>query len=231
MSRVEPGRVVVFSDIGCPWAHVVVHRLHVARRRLGLEDTMVIEHRAFPLELVNNRPTPKPVLDAEVPVAAALEVDAGWHSWHRPEWQYPVTTLPALAAVQAAAAQGAGAADALDSALRRAFFSESRCISHHRAIVEVAAATDGVDAEALTIEIETGRPLAAVFDQWRQARAWGVQGSPHVFAAGGDAFNPGITVESLGIPDEHMVRVTADDPDAVRHLITRQALTQAGSRG
>jgi len=37
MVEVAPGTIVVFSDIGCPWAHVAVWRLHDARRRLGLD--------------------------------------------------------------------------------------------------------------------------------------------------------------------------------------------------
>src|SRR5919112_1586103 len=30
-----PGTVLLYSDIGCPWAHLVVHRLLTARARPG----------------------------------------------------------------------------------------------------------------------------------------------------------------------------------------------------
>ena len=59
MLEVAPRTIVVFSDIGCPWAHVAVWRLHDARRRLGLEETVSFDHRVFPLELFNSQPTPK----------------------------------------------------------------------------------------------------------------------------------------------------------------------------
>ena len=106
MIEVPPGRLVVFADIGCPWAHVAIHRLHETRARLGLTAALLFNMRAFPLEHVNRRATPKNILDAEIPVAGAIEPDAGWQMWQRPEYEYPVTMLPALEAVQAVKEQG-----------------------------------------------------------------------------------------------------------------------------
>ncbi|GAC1569595.1 MAG: dithiol-disulfide isomerase [Candidatus Dormibacteria bacterium] len=221
---VPPGVVVVYSDLACPWAHVAVTRLHATRRRLGLDGRVAFDHRAFPLELVNRRPTPKRVLDSEVPVLAALQPDAGWHSWNAPDSEYPVTTLPAMAAVQAAAAQGWAASEALDLALRCAFFADSRCISVLPVILAVAGACDGVDADLLATELESGRGHAAVMAQWRDIERWGVQGSPHVFAQGGcDSFNPGITTEAIDIEGEHFLRVTADDPTAYEQILQTAA--------
>ncbi|MBA3629110.1 MAG: hypothetical protein H0W55_05445 [Actinobacteria bacterium] len=34
---VVPGTIVVFADIGCPWAHLAIFRLHTWRDRLGLK--------------------------------------------------------------------------------------------------------------------------------------------------------------------------------------------------
>ena len=87
--------IVVYSDIACPWAHIAVHRLHRERRRLGLDREILVDHRAFPLELVNHQPTPKVILDAEVPICRELEPDTGWGDEPHP-WTYPVSTLPAL---------------------------------------------------------------------------------------------------------------------------------------
>jgi hypothetical protein len=81
--------------------HVAVHRLHETRERLGLVDAVQFDHRAFPLELFNEQPTPKSTLDAEVPVTAALEPDAGWRAWSSPIEEYPVSTLLALEAAEA----------------------------------------------------------------------------------------------------------------------------------
>lgn len=138
MADVAAGTLVVYSDIACPWSHAAVYRLHETRRRLRLEGRVAFDHRAFPLELVNSRPTPRLELDAEIPVAGALAPRAGWQLWQAPASQYPVTTLPALEAVQAAKGQGLRASEELDRGLRRAFFGESRCISMRHVILEVA---------------------------------------------------------------------------------------------
>lgn len=44
---VPAGTLVVYSDIGCPWAHAAVHRLHEGRDRLGLTEAVRFDHRAF----------------------------------------------------------------------------------------------------------------------------------------------------------------------------------------
>src|SRR5688572_24299425 len=102
MVSVSDSTIVVFADIGCPWAHLCIHRLHSTRASMGLEGQIRFDLRSFPLEIFNQQPTPKKVLDAEISVAGALDPDAGWQMWQAPEHEYPVTTLPALEAVQAA---------------------------------------------------------------------------------------------------------------------------------
>src|SRR5438093_6132364 len=115
---VAPGTIVVWSDIACPWATLAIHRVLQVRARLGLEGDVVLDHRAFPLELMNGRCTPRRILAAEVPVAGALAPEFGWQMWQAPESEWPVTTLPALEAVQAAKEQSLEASEALDLALR-----------------------------------------------------------------------------------------------------------------
>ncbi|MGH9032377.1 MAG: DsbA family oxidoreductase [Acidimicrobiia bacterium] len=222
---VSAGSVVIWSDVGCPWAHLAVYRLHAARRRLGLGEAVRFEHRPFPLELFNERPTPRRVLAAEVPVVGALDPAAGWQAWQAPEWQWPVTTLPALEAVQSAAAQDARAAEELDRALRVAFFGESRCISLRHVILEVASKCDLVDHEALAGTLDDGvarRPLIARFEQ--AAASEKVKGSPHLFLPDGtDAHNPGITMHWEGRPGEGFPVIDDDDPSIYDDLLRRAA--------
>ena len=80
------GTVVVFADLLCPFAHVAVHRLWTTRRLLDLEDAVVFEMHAFPLELFNG-PGTRIGSDSEVPVLGRLEPDAGWQLWNSPDWQ------------------------------------------------------------------------------------------------------------------------------------------------
>jgi predicted DsbA family dithiol-disulfide isomerase len=226
---VSPGTLVIYSDIGCPWAHVAVHRLHTARQRLGLEAAVRFDHRAFVLELANQRPTPKLTLESEVPVTSGLESDAGWQLWQGAVHEYPVSTLLALESVQAAKEQGLEASERLDRALRKAFFGESRCVTMLHVVLDVAAES-GLDVGALRGALEAGAARSAVHDQHRAAEADDVvKGSPHVFAPGGmHAHNPGVVMHWDGGHDgTGFPVVDHDDPTAVEPLLRAAASAAA----
>lgn len=224
MIDVRPGTIVVFSDVGCPWAHLAVHRLLATRGRLGLDGQAVLDHRAFPLELFNRRPTPKRILDAEIPVVGALDPEAGWQMWQGEATAYPVTTLPALEAVQAAKEQGLDASEELDRALRVAFFAESRCISLRHVIFEVAEKCERVDADALQEAFDDGRGRRPVIDDQGVAEAAQVQGSPHFFLANGEnVHNPGVEMRWEGRKGVGFPVVTENDPAVYETLVRRAA--------
>ena len=185
------GLITVWSDVGCPWASLALHTLHEGARERGVD--LRIDHRAFPLELLNGEPTPKPTHDAEVAAITSVVPTVGWSEWAAPDSTYPVTTLPAMEAVQAAKAQGLAAADELDAALRRACFVEHRCISIHPVIEEVARSCPGVDADALMGALRHGAGRERVYADLDEARSGEVQGSPHLWTeAGPFAVNPGV---------------------------------------
>jgi predicted DsbA family dithiol-disulfide isomerase len=222
---VSPGRVAIWSDIGCPWAHLTVYRLHEARHRLGLDGAVTFEHHPFPLELVNERPTPRRTLAAEVPVVGTLAPAAGWQLWQAPESEWPVTTLPALEAVQAAAAQDGRAAEELDRALRVAFFAESRCISLRHVILEVASKCDAVDCEALAGSLDDGVARRTVIARFELANASNeISGSPHLFLPDGtDVHNPGITMHWEDRAGQGYPVIDGDDPSVYDDLLRRAA--------
>jgi predicted DsbA family dithiol-disulfide isomerase len=219
----RPDTVVVYADPHCSFAHLAVHRLHETRTRLGLDGTVWFDHRAFPLELFNERVNSLRGVMSEASVVGALEPDAGWQLWQGEEWTYPVTTLPAMEAVQAAKAQSLAAGEQLDRALRRAFWAQSRCISMRHVILDVAAGCPAVDTAALDAALTAGTARAAVFGHFAQARDGRVTCSPHVFLADGThAANPGVRVRwvngrfGVGFPV-----VDGDDPSVYETLLTR----------
>ena len=223
--NVAPGTIAVWSDLGCPWSHAVVWRLWDARRRLGLEDRVQFDHHAFPLELFNSEPTPRPRIDVEWPVAASLAPRAGWQAWAAPDHAWPSTMLPPMEAVQAAKLQSNRAAEALDRGLRRAFWAESRCISLRHVILDVAMESDAVDPSALAEALDSGQARRALFDDWAVARSDAVRGSAHLFAPDGtDAQNPGI---EIGFRDDSTGTgsyvVEQDDPSAIEDFVRRAA--------
>lgn len=229
MDTPAPGTIVVWSDLTCPWAHVAVARLHRVRAELGLVDDVVVDHRAFPLELINERPTPKLVLDAEVPVAGALEPGAGWQMWQGRDWAYPDTVLLALEAVQAAKDQSLRASEALDRALRVALFGQSRPISLRSVILEVASECDDVDTELLAKNLDEGGYRRALMDQAEVAVTAMVRGSPHLFLPDAtDVHNPGVTLHWVGEKGTGFPVVDADDPSVYEDILRRSALPVGG---
>ena len=199
MIRTDPGTIVIYADLGCPWAHLAVHRLHEARAQAGLTDRVLFDVRPFPLELFNEQPTPKPILDAETVTVGTVDPSAGWQLWQGAPHEYPVTTLPAMEAVEAAKEQGLKASEQLDRSLRHAFFGESCCISLRHVIREVAEGCSEVNADKLLDALDEGRARPVLMEHARVAATDQVKGSPHVFLPDGtDEHNPGIEMHWEG---------------------------------
>jgi len=215
--------MVVFSDLNCSFAHLAVHRLHETRKRLGLEGRIWFDHRDFPLELFDDNVNERPGVDSEVSVVGALDPEAGWQLWQGPDWEYPVTMLPPLEAVQAAKEQGWHASEQLDRALRRGHWAEGRCISMRHEILAIAGETGAVDVTALAEAFDSGRARRAVMDQFKAAREGRVTCSPHLFLYDGtNLANPGVSARwvngrfGVGFPV-----IDEDDPGVYEDLLKR----------
>lgn len=185
---------------------------------------MRFDVRAFPLELINDMATPKPILDAEIPVVGGLAPAAGWQVWQRPAHEWPVTTLPALEAVEAAKEQGLRASESLDRALRQALFGHSRTISMRHEILGIAADCDGVDPDALKDALVHGRARPAIEEQLAVSLTDAVEGSPHLFLADGtDIHNPGVQRHWEGREGVGFPVVDKDEPAIYQDLLRRAA--------
>lgn len=220
---IAPGTIVVWADIACPWATLAIERLWKTRARLGLQNSVRFDLRAFPLELFNERPTPRITLDAEIPVVGALDPDYGWSVWKgRPE-SYAVSSLLALEAVQAAKDQGLAASETLDRELRRAFFVDSACITLRHVILEVAGGAEAVDVDALRAALDDGRARSKVIEQYEQAERDAISGSPHLFLPGSDVHNPGIDMHWVGPKPGGFPVIDGDDPSVFDSILRRSA--------
>lgn len=218
------GVVVLYSDIGCPWGSLAVHRLRRRRAERGLDDEVRIDHRAFPLELFNEQVTPKTIVDSEVAVVGSHEPDLAWRPWSRKEREYPSTTLLPLEAVQAAKAEAVGglrASEDLDAALRSAWYADSRSIHLWSELLAIAAELPTVDADALAARLRDGAGRAEVFAQWDESKRH-AQGSPHLHLTDGTSVhNPGITLEWTDQQFAGMPRIAADDVGTYDDLLDR----------
>ncbi|MGA8114174.1 MAG: hypothetical protein WCA46_10975 [Actinocatenispora sp.] len=224
----EPDVLTVYADIACPWASLALHGLRRARHRRGLRQ-LRFDLRAYPLELINRRPIPKRTLDAEMPVVGGLDETLGWQIWRLPQYEWPVSTLLALEAVQAAKRPevgGLAASDELDAAIRHALFAESRCVTMLPEILDIAGTCERVNAEALAKALHLGSGRAEVIAQWRTSKDRAVHGSPHVFLPdGSEWFNPGVEVRWTSDPGTGFPMVLSYDPtvyDEILDLAAKQ---------
>jgi predicted DsbA family dithiol-disulfide isomerase len=223
---VPPNTIVVYSDLLCPFAHVAVHRLWETRSRLGLDDIVIFDHHAFPLELLSfaaelrNGPATRIGSDSEVPVLGPLEPEAGWQLWSEPDWLYPNTVLLAFEAVHAARRQSPQASERLDRALRRAFWGASRSIGHHHVILDVAATVPGLDVDELAEALVTGSARADVFADHETSSTDVVALSPHLFLPdGSNVTNPGIAVHWQGSWARGFPVIDHDDPSVYEAML------------
>jgi predicted DsbA family dithiol-disulfide isomerase len=213
----------VWSDLLDPFAHLALHRFRQARERLGL--SVAVEHRTFALELFNG-PHPRRGTDTEAVGVGQVAPELDWHVWTAADDLYPHTVLLAAEAVHAAQAQSLAAGEALDLALRRAFWTESRSIAHRAVILEVAAEVDqaGLDVAALTEALDDGRHRRDVIADHAVARTDAIQGSPTFRLPGGAAmYNPGTQVTWAGPWAAGFPMITAHDASAFDSIVRRAA--------
>ncbi len=221
----RPGALVVFSDIACPWATVVVLRLREARASLGVVSTLPIIHLAHPLELMHRHPLARRVIDAEIPLCAAATPAFGWSLWQGRLDEYPVSSLLAVEAVQAARRQSEAAGEELDLALRTALFVDSRCITARHEVLRAARSCPLVDEGRLEEDLDRGVARAAISRQAAAARAGHAPCSGTVVLPDASQWcNPGVTTGWIGpaIP-RGAPQVTGDEPGAALRLVARAA--------
>jgi predicted DsbA family dithiol-disulfide isomerase len=205
MTRVAPTtRVEVFADVGCPFTHVGLRRFVQRRAELGRDDVVLVV-RAWPLELVNDRPL-DPAFIAEEVLDIRRQVAPDLFRGFRPE-VFPSSSMPALALAAAAYGRDVRVGEDVSLALREALFEEGRDIADPAVLAEVAAA-HGLASDAADLD----RVLADHAEGVQR----GVVGSPHFFTAAGGFFCPSLEV---GRDAAGHLRITAD-PEAFETFLT-----------
>ncbi len=205
----EPVRIALYSDLHCPYAYLTAFRLRKLRDEF--QDSIIIEHKSLSLEYVNKQPTPKPILDNELPVLVLEEPDIPYEPWHQPLSEWPVTMWPAFEAVKCAERQGMDLADELDWAIRRAFFADSRCISMRHVLFELAEQT-GLDMDRFSEDFDNGVTKRLVLEEardgWERLR---VGGSPTFVLPSGKQYS-GLGLPEVEIDESRYGRVTGIKP-------------------
>lgn len=200
----EPISIAMYADLACPYAYLSAYR--VSKLREEYRGTIVIEHKSLALEYVNKEPTPKPVLERELPLLVQEEPDIPYQPWQRIESEWPVTMWPAFEAVKCAERQSLALADDLDWAIRVAFFAESRCISLRHVLLELAQQV-GLDMQRFADDFDRGvtkyQVLQEAQEGWERLR---VAGSPTFVLPSGKQ------ISNVGLPD---IVIDPDQPGGV----------------
>ena len=183
-------RLEVFADVTCPFTHVGLRRLIAERAVRGVAEP-VLHVRAWPLELVNDEPTPVHVIAPEVNQLRANVVPDLFQGF-RPD-VLPPSTIPWLA--EAAAAYGRAPDDG-----ERYSLDVRDAIFERGVLPEPGPYTDD--------------DVAAVHADLAEGRERGVQGSPHFFTDHGDFFCPSLDVRK----ESGEVHVSFDEAGLARFL-------------
>jgi predicted DsbA family dithiol-disulfide isomerase len=188
-----PISIALYADLFCPYAYVTAFRLRKLREEY--RGTIVIEHKSLALEYINREPTPKSVLDLEIPVLMQEEPDIPHQPWRRPASEWPVTMWPAFEAVKCAERQSLMLADDLDWTIRVAFFAESRCISMRYVLLELAKQV-GLDERRFADDFDRGvakyQVLQEAQEGWERLH---VEGSPTFVLPSGKQ------ISNVGLPE------------------------------
>ena len=202
-------QIEMYADLYCPYAYLAAYRL----RRLwgGGAGRGGVAHPPLALEYVNREPTPKRVLDIELPMLMLEEPDIPYQPWAAPDSEWPVTMWPAFEAVKCAERQGMALADELDWRIRVAFFAEGRCVSMRHVLIALAGEA-GLDGDRFTADLDSGVAKQQVVDEARQGwEALQVDGSPtFVLPNGSQVSNPGLP--EIDLDEEHGYRIRAVRP-------------------
>ena len=157
---------------------------------------MVFAPRAWPLEWVNRRGTPRNIVTVEAAVLAEHEPEL-FNAYVNESW--PSTFLPAFEMVAAAnRVGGLRAAENVDYALRLAFFRDGVDVSIRDGLEQSLAVADGLgedlDVQSVMDEWLRGNPRADVAADYAASTAVSIQGSPQViWMDGTSSHNPGMT--------------------------------------
>lgn len=157
------------------------------------EGRLHLKWRAFPLEVINDRPAPRYIVDQEWPLIAVQEPLSPCRSW--PNEEYLRTTIPAFQAYASAYSQDPEKARVYDLNIRRGFFYDGRRVDEGEVLCGMAEEA-GLDASKVRADLEAGAHEEGVMDDYREAmRLRDEEDMPMtsptlIFPSGEAVFNP-----------------------------------------
>ncbi|PTL84620.1 DsbA family protein [Vitiosangium sp. GDMCC 1.1324] len=181
----KPLQITVYQDVLCAWCYLADLRLESLKQELG--DAIRWRVRPYPLRLQDKRPTEKELrgLTEEVrraqqepePVAKLLTTEL-WQGGDAPR-----SSIPALAALEAARLQGPTARAYLARAMQRAALEQGVNVTRTDVIFELASRV-GLDMGPFSAAYHSEDTRKLILDEHQVAASRGVRGVPTLVIAG-----------------------------------------------
>jgi predicted DsbA family dithiol-disulfide isomerase len=181
----KPLQITVYQDVLCAWCYLADLRLEGLRKEFG--DTVRWRVRPYPLRIQDTLPTERELrgLSEEVqrakeepePVARLLTPDL-WRGGDPPR-----SSIPALAALEAARLQGAQARTYMARAMQRAALEQGVNVARPDVVFELASRV-GLAMNDFSAAFHSEETRRLILDEHRLAAGRGVRGVPTLVIAG-----------------------------------------------
>jgi predicted DsbA family dithiol-disulfide isomerase len=181
----KPLQITVYQDVLCAWCYLADSRLEVLRQEF--RDVVRFRVRPYPLRVNDVLPTEKErrALAGEVK-RAKEEVDPAAQLLTSELWtgsDAPRSSVPALAALEAARLQGPTARALLARAMQRAALEQGVNVTRNDVIFELASRV-GLSMNAFAAAFASPQTRQLVMDEHRLAAGRGVRGVPTLVIGG-----------------------------------------------
>lgn len=181
----KPLQITVYQDVLCSWCYLADLRLETLRHEFG--DAVRWLVRPYPLRIQDTRPTERELrgLSEEIqrargepePVARLLSTDL-WLGGDPPR-----SSLPGLAALEAARLQGPQARAFMARAMQRAALEQGVNVSRTDVVFELASRV-GLAMNDFSAAFHSEETRRLILDEHRLAASRGVRGVPTLVIGG-----------------------------------------------
>ncbi|ATB35218.1 thioredoxin [Cystobacter fuscus] len=181
----KPLQITIYQDVLCSWCYLADLRLETLKHEFG--DIVRWRVRPYPLRVHDKRPTEKELrgLTQEIslaqkepePVARLLSTEL-WRGGDPPR-----SSIPALAALEAANLQGPTARAHLARAMQKTALEQGVNVTRTDVIFELATRV-GLDMSPFSVAYHSADTRKLILDEHQLAASRGVRGVPTLVIAG-----------------------------------------------
>jgi predicted DsbA family dithiol-disulfide isomerase len=181
----KPLQIIIYQDVMCAWCYLADLRLEVLKQEFG--DTLRWQVRPYPLRLRDTAPAEHELRGmTEEVLRARQEPDPTARLLSTELWTAgdpPRSSVPALAALEAARLQGTAGRTYLARAMQRAALEQGVNVSRTDVVFELASRV-GLDMGPFAAAFHSENTRRLILDEHRLAANRGVRGVPTLVIAG-----------------------------------------------